>query len=303
MLGLGFSLSTPTTASSLEWSATKYLALPGASDDYARVQNFSSFLGRISDAGSDDIADTITISFWIRPIWVMGYSGTNQNVTSATGTQNNVPLAVFGNTSTEKDRLRVVYMIDTGGSSDRNRIMVHAMDASGNQERDEAFLHDANNSITGLGSTLSNTGISSGWWHNSNKGNVNSEDFVHLCFVRSSGDWTIYWNSQALGGSMDFDSGTLAFDENNVDEFWLGRSFVNQDFIKMGYRDIAYFNTAFTLSQVQEIYNSGNLFDVRTHSQAAKLGLYWPCQDASEFSGAGSSADLDLQGNASFKAL
>ena len=301
MLGLGFSSSKPN-ATDL-WSATKYLYLPGSSESYARVQSFSDFLNRISDTGSDDIADTLTVSFWVMPIWAMGASGTNQNVETASGTQNNVPLVVFGNTSTEKDRLRAVYMIDTGGGSDRNRIMIQAMDASGNQERDEAFLHDINHSITNLGSALSNTGVSSGWWHSGNKGNVNSKDFVHLCFVRSSGDWTIYWNSQALGGSLDFDSGTLGFDEGNVDEFWLGRSFVNQDYFQMGYRDIAYFNAALTLSQVQELYNSGDFFDVRTHSQAAKLGLYWPCNDVSELSGAGLKAKLDLLGEATFRTL
>ena len=71
----------------------------------------------------------------------------------------------------------------------------------------------------------------------------------------------------------------------------------------MGYRDIAFFNVTLSSSEVTELYNSGNFFDVRTHSQTANLGLYWPCNDNQEFSGAGSSAKLDLQGNASFNSL
>ena len=69
----------------------------------------------------------------------------------------------------------------------------------------------------------------------------------------------------------------------------------------MGYRDIAYFNAELSASEVAALYNSGNLFDVRTHSQAANLGLYWPCQDVQELSGAGAAANLDLQGNCSFE--
>ena len=301
MLGLGSSLVTPSVISDLEWKATKYLYLPGAAGDFARVQNFGNFLNRISDSGDDDVADTITISFWVTPIWVMGHVSANQHVTSSSGTQNTVPLPVFGNTSTEKDRIRILYHIDTGGGSDKNRIVVQAQDPSNNREADEAFIHDTNNSITGVGSSLTSIGITSGWWHNSNKGNVNGDDFVHLCFTRDSGDWTIYWNGSALGGVIDLDSGTLDFGEDNVDEFWLGKSFLNQDCFKMGYRDIAYFNSTLNASEVEQLYNSGTFFDVRTHSKADDLGLYWPCQDAQEFSGAGSSADLDLRGNSSFK--
>ena len=304
MLGLGSSLSTPSVVSGLEWSATKYLYLPGATGDFARVQGFSSFLNRISDSGSDDIADTITISFWVTPIWVMGNVGTNQHVTTDGGTANAVWFPVFGNTDTEKDRIRIYYHIDTSSGTDKNRLVVQAVDASGNKEMDEAFIHSTNNSATGVGSSLTSAvGSGSGWWNVSNKGNVNGSDFVHLCFTRNSGDWTIYWNGNALGSSVDADSGTLSFDESNVDEFWIGKSFVNQSYIKMGYRDIAYFNSTLNASEVDHLYNSGTFFDVRTHSKADDLGLYWPCQDEQEFSGAGSSANLDLQGNSQFSDL
>jgi len=303
VLGLGASLSSSTISSSLEWKGTKYLSLPGDSGDYARVPSFSDFMSRISDSATDDVADTITISFWVMPIWVMGVSGSNQFVESSSGSQDVLPLPVFGNTSTEKDRIRAVYIIDTGSGTDRNRIMIQAQDPSNNQERDEVFIHSTNNSITGVGSGLTTSGITSGWWHNANKGNVNSDNFVHLCFTRSAGDWSIYWNGQALGGMISADSGTLGFDETNVDELWLGRDFANQDYFKMGYRDIAYFNSELSASEVAELYNSGELFDVRTHSQAANLGLYWPCQDEEEFSGAGKSARLELLGSSSFRPL
>lgn len=304
MLGLGSNLSAPSIASGdLQWSATKYLYLPGATGDYARVQSFSNFINRISDSGDDDIADTITVSFWVKPLWVMGNVGSNQHVTTGGGIANSVWFPVFGNTSTEKDRIRIYYHIDTGSGTDKNRLVVQAVDASGNKEMDEVFIHSTNNSITGVGSSLTGSGIASGWWHSENKGNVNGDDFVHLCFVRSSGDWTIYWNGTALGSSVDADSGTLDFAEENVDEFWVGKSLINQDYVKTGYRDIAYFNAALSGTEVRELYNTGEFFDVRTHAQAANLGLYWPCQDAQEFSGAGANADLDLQGNSSFTGL
>ena len=150
---------------------------------------------------------------------------------------------------------------------------------------------------------MTGSGTTSGWWHNSNKGNVNSQSFVHLAFTRASGEWSIYWNGQVLGSSIDVDSGVLDFNEGNVNEFWLGRSFTNQEYFKMGYRDIAYFNAELSASEVAELYNSGTLFDVRTHSQADNLGLYWPCEDVEEFSGAGASARLELLGNVTFKTL
>jgi len=303
MLGLGNSITQSYVSSGLSWGATKFLNLPGDSGDFARIQSFSSFLSRISGSGGGDIADTLTISFWIKPIWVMGVSGTNQHFTSSGSNANGIQLFVFGNTTTEKDRIRVMYIADTSSGSDRNRLMIQAMDPSNNQERDEVFIHSTNNSITGVGSTLTNSGITSGWWHTDNQGNVNSDGFVHLAFTRATGDWSIYWNGQVLGSPTDADSGTLGFTESNVDEMWLGRDFGSQDDFKMGHRDIAIFNAELNATQVAELYNSGNLFDVRTHSQAASLGLYWPCEDEQELSGAGASANLSLQGNASFQSI
>ena len=175
--------------------------------------------------------------------------------------------------------------------------MVQALDANGSQERDEVYLHSDNHSVTGVGSALSSTSVDSGWWHSANKGTVNDDGFVHLCFTRTDGDWKIYWNGTVLGNSISADSGTLEFNESNVDEFWLGRSFLNQDYVPAFYRDIAFFNAALDDTEVVELYNSGNFFDVRTHSQVERLGLYWPCQDELEFSGAGPEASLDHQGN------
>lgn len=300
MLGLG--IITPSPNKTTEWQAEKYLNLPGgAAEDYARVTNFSNHLGRISGTGSDDVGDNITLSFWVAPIWVMGAVGNNQYVESSGGNQNGLDFPVFGDTSTEKDRIRFSYLIDTGGGSDRNRFQLQKHDASNNKEMEEFYLHSGNNSVTGVGSTLSSSGITSGWWHSTNKGNTNSSGFVHLCFTRGTGDWSAYWNGAALGAAIDADSGTVALDESNIDEFWLGKSFLNQSCFKMGYRDIAYFNRALDATEAAELYNDGNLFDVRTHSQSQYLGLYWPCNDEHEISGAGPTAKLELLGNASFK--
>jgi len=314
-LGLGNSITSQSYVSSgLSWGATKFLNLPGGNGDFARVQSFSNFLGRISNSGTDDIADDITVSFWVKPLWVMGNVGNNQHVESNPGLSsnninNNVALPVFGNTSTEKDRIRIFYRIDASNASDINRIAVQAQDgASSARQGDEYFLHSTNSSITGVGSSLSptTTGSGSGWWNSANTGNTNSDGFVHIVCTKASGDnsdWKIYWGGQALGSRQDNDSGTINMDENNVDEFWLGKSFANQDHFKMGYRDIAYFNAELNATEVAELYNSGNLFDVRTHSQAANLGLYWPCEDEQELSGAGATANLSLQGNASFQSI
>lgn len=317
MLGLGSSLvhGNLTEEGGLVWAATNFLNLPGGNGDFARVQNFSDFLGRISNSATDDIADDITISFWVKPLWVMGNVGTNQHVVSDPGLggsgniNNNVALPVFGNTTTERDRIRIVYQIDTGGASDKNRIMVQAQDSASNaRQGDEYPLHDSNHTITGTGFSLSSTttGSGSGWWNSANPGNTNSDGFVHIACTKASGDnsdWKVYWGGQALGNRQDSDSGSINMDESNVDEFWLGKSNANQDHFKMGYRDVAYFNAELNDTEIAELYNSGNLFDVRTHSQAGKLGLYWPCNDAREFSGAGAAADLDLQGNCSFVSI
>ena len=71
----------------------------------------------------------------------------------------------------------------------------------------------------------------------------------------------------------------------------------------MGYRDIAYFNTALDATQAAELYNNGGFFDVRTHSQSQYLGLYWPCNDEHAISGAGQNAKCKIQGDAKFKKI
>ena len=58
------------------------------------------------------------------------------------------------------------------------------------------------------------TGVNSNGWYSTNRGNVNSEGFVHLVFTRDNSDTTssgmnLYWNGTKLPESIQFNSRSL----------------------------------------------------------------------------------------------
>ena len=284
MLGLGNSLTLPSTQEGA-W-ATKFLALNGAASTFAKVVDFNNYMGGISGGGGDDIGDNFTLSFWVKPTWVMSSASGNQSVagTNASGdasAENNVPLIAMGDTDTELDRIRANYAIDTGGGSDRNRLQAQRTEDGNNKNHDEWFLHSNNDEYTGTGATLDSSGVDTGWWHASNTGNVNDQGFVHVVICRGTGEWLCYWNAQALGDEIDVDAGTVAMEESKIDELWIGKNFGNQSTVPGGYRDISIFKKQLDASDVAELYNSGEFWDVRDHSASNDLGLYWPCEDLS----------------------
>ena len=309
MLGLGSSITSyPTYVG--EWLDTRYLDLDGADGTFAKVVNMANQMDHISAGDDTDIGTNITMSFWVKPTWVMTSSGTNTTDQHVAGVdssgsvsqENNVPLIAMGQTSTELHRIRTNYQIDTGSSSDRNRLQVEFRSQAGNNKQgDEYYLHADNHGVTGTGTGLDNTGVSTGWWHAGNTGGVNSRGFVHLAFTRGEGEWTIYWNGSALGSRIDIDGGSVDINELVINELWIGKNFTNQSVVPGAYRDIAIFKEELDSDGVSDLYNSGNFFDVRLHANADNLGLYWPCNDANQLGNGDNSAILALKGSAKFK--
>jgi len=302
VLGLGSSLTLSSTTEDI-WAA-KFLSLDGTNNTFAKVVNMQNLMGGISGDDADDVGNNFTLSFWVKPTWVMANASGNQSIagTNASGdtsAENNVPLIAMGDTSTEVDRIRANYIIDTGGGSDRNRLQAQLASDGSNKNHDEWFLHSNNSQYTGTGSTLASNGVNTGWWHAGNTGNVNDQGFVHVVICRGTGEWLCYWNAQALGDEIDVDAGTVAMEESKIDELWIGKNFGNQSTVPGGYRDISIFKKQLDASDVAELYNSGEFWDVRGHSEVGNLGLYWPCNDTRELV---QSASLELVGEgATFK--
>ena len=303
MLGLGSSLTLSSTPEGA-W-ATKFLSLNGEENTFAKVVNMQNLMGGISAGGGDDIGDNFTLSFWVRPMWVMSSASGNQSIagTDASGSasaENNVPFISMGSTETELDRIRANYILDTSGGSDRNRLQAQLLSDSSNKNHDEWFLHSGNNQYTGTGSTLDSSGVNTGWWHANNTGNANDQGFVHVVMCRGTDEWLCYWNAQALGDEININAGTVAMEEAAIDELWIGKNFGNQSTVPGGYRDISIFKKQLDASEVSELYNSGELWDVRKHSASSDLGLYWPCEDNLEHI---QNAPLVLSGEATFSVV
>ena len=116
-------------------------------------------------------------------------------------------------------------------------------------------LHD-NNSATGVGTSGSNT------WTGSNRGNVNSNNFVHLALTydasqtASTSAFKIYWNGSELTSTAASDAGTRY--NMTLDEL----TFCGNDHNTAGSRiaDFMYmhmWDKLLTSSNVSSMYNSG----------------------------------------------
>jgi hypothetical protein len=108
------------------------------------------------------------------------------------------------------------------------------------------------------------TGVNSNGWYSTNRGNVNSEGFVHLVFTRdnsntASSGMNLYWNGTKLPESIQFNSRSLAtFNIRSVaigDA--VGASPNNANVFKGGIDQVSVYNKTLTQAEVTALYNSG----------------------------------------------
>ena len=108
------------------------------------------------------------------------------------------------------------------------------------------------------------TGVNSNGWKSTNRGNVNSEGFVHLVFTRdnsntASSGMNLYWNGTKLPESIQFNSRSLAtFNIKSVavgDA--VGSSPNNASVFKGGIDQVSVYSKTLSQSEVTALYNSG----------------------------------------------
>jgi hypothetical protein len=108
------------------------------------------------------------------------------------------------------------------------------------------------------------TGVNSNGWYSTNRGNVNSEGFVHLVFTRdnsntASSGMNLYWNGTKLPESIQFNSRSLA--TYNIRSVAIGdavgASPNNANVFKGGIDQVSVYNKTLTQAEVTALYNSG----------------------------------------------
>jgi hypothetical protein len=108
------------------------------------------------------------------------------------------------------------------------------------------------------------TGVNSNGWYSTNRGNVNSEGFVHLVFTRDNSDTTssgmnLYWNGTKLPESIQFNSRSLT--TFNIQSVAIGdavgSSPNNASVFKGGIDQVSVYSKTLTQSEVTALYNSG----------------------------------------------
>lgn len=121
-----------------------------------------------------------------------------------------------------------------------------------------------------LHDNLSATGVSSSGWTSTNRGNTNSDGFVHLAFTYDASNRTasngmkIYWNAQEL---------TTTASSSNVSSpaAWDARSFAigdlvssspnNANVFKGGIDNVSVHGKVLTQSEITSLYNSGTVIN------------------------------------------
>ena len=304
--GLNSSLTTQRPdAKRYKWAATHCLQLDQeggvATANYVKINDISAILNKISGAGSADIGDNITICFWVSPLWNIGtVDGVANTVVEGFNTTN-VPIFSMGANDSSTHRITCYYSVRTTAGSLRNRITILTQGTNGNAYEQQS-LHD-DNTIIGCGTSDSN------FWEVDNKGNVNSEGFTHLAMTRASGsaNWVFYWNGADINVNVslgsDHDPDPV---ESSFTDMVLGQHAHYMDsnltMCPMKFRDFAIYNSALSASNIAELYNSGNFYDVRTSSTAAVAApaVYYPFNhNHADYMRNGG----DMNGNQSFVAL
>ena len=181
-------------------------------------------------------SSNLTISLWIRPQW----TATDLNLIV-------FDLTPSGTTSTAN---RLFLQYDYG----LNRFIARYRSGAVNFDRQWA-LH-SNNSATGTGTSSTN------YWTSSNRGNVNSDDFINLILTYNGSQSTaasafkLYWNGSELTSTAASNNGSRS--NMTLDEL----TFCGNDHNTGGSRiaDYMYMHMwayVFGVNSISGIYNSG----------------------------------------------
>jgi len=257
MLGLGNNISA-SSGSFSEWGSTRFLSFDGV-DDKAEYSVDQSFITAV--AGEGDIGANIAVSFWVKPTW--DSSGT-------LGTTGFAPRQIkffyLGSATDNHESVQGYYQLTNSSGNTQNRLWseVRATTSSNTRDSDYSVLH-SNNGVTGTG-----TGSSDHW----KTDNPADEAWVHILMTRATGNWTQYWNGNALS-MADNDSGTLNTDNSISRIMRFGGHNPSGQFYQYGIRDFAIFTKQLDGDDATTLYNSGSFFDVR-ESGISNLGLYYP---------------------------
>ena len=108
------------------------------------------------------------------------------------------------------------------------------------------------------------SGVNTNGWYSSNRGNVNSDNFVHLVFTRDNSDtastgMNCYWNGTKLPESIQFNSRSLtSFDIKSAAIGDAISSSPNNALVfKGGIDQVSVYNKTLTQSEVSALYNNG----------------------------------------------
>ncbi len=232
--------------------ATQYASFNGTSS-----RAITNSLGRLPTliSGTGTTGDNVSIVMWVKATWEIPDS-------PADSSTNVIPIFYLGSDTDVHEAIRCFYSIEDSSANNKNDLFieVRTSDPSNLKQVEFGRLHFSTNpNITG-----STSADHANMWRSGNTNiNTNADGFVQLAFVRGTGDWSIYWNGQALT-TGDLDAGTLASTVGNYDSFSLGYWQYADVYGKLGIRDFAIWNTELSAGKVELLYNNGIMADYTT---------------------------------------
>ena len=197
--------------------------------------NFADTQGLgFSASSARSTGNDFSVSFWINPKWA--------------NSDTNVMLFMATNSTTATSN-RLFFMYDYGLNRFIARFRSNAVNSRGTHWN--------------LNSNSAQTGITSGKWHGTQKGNVNSDDMVHIVLTfdisQTSGmaAFEMYWNGVRMPNKLT--SLTSSFFHFNMDNIYINRSNNGTGNSRASeYDNYTFFdNKLLSQTEITNIYNSG----------------------------------------------
>lgn len=249
---------------SIIW-ANAFLSFDGV-DDKAEFTIDSGFITALCGE-SGKIGDNTSITMWIKPTWATSGSGVGF-------APRHINFCFLGAPADVWESIRLFYQLTNSSGVAQNRIWATIRSNTNAKDEDYEDVDEAN-SITGTG-----TG-GTDYWQTTNP---SGEGWVHLCFVRDSADWKIYWNGNPLTMSNS-NANTMDIDNSVARVLQLGFRDTDDKYYKYGIRDFGIWNVALNDARCETLYNNGKFFDHRT-AGFGNLVVYYPFHaDGTDFSG------------------
>ena len=201
----------------------------------SKYWNFGDTQGLgFSTANARSTGNDFSLSFWINPKWA--------------NSDTNVMLFMATNSTTATTN-RLFLMYDYGLNRFIARFRSNAVNSRGTHWN--------------LNSNSAQTGISSGKWHGTQKGNVNSASMVHIVLTfdisQTSGmaAFEMYWNGVRMPNKLT--SLTSSFFHFNVDKLYINRSNNGTGNSRASeYDNYTFFdNKLLSQTEITNLYNSG----------------------------------------------